>query len=62
MLLPESEVQASQTKTVALGQTEDQVKSILGAPDKIIKLGPKEIYVYKDIKVVFADGKVTDVQ
>jgi hypothetical protein len=62
VLLPEGEVQAAQTKTVALGQTEDQVKSILGAPDKVIDLGPKKIYVYKDIKVVFADGKVADVQ
>ncbi len=62
VLIPEGEIQASQTKTVALGQTEDQVKSILGAPDKVIELGPKEIYVYKDIKVVFADGKVADVQ
>lgn len=62
VLLPEDEVQAAQTKTVALGQTEDEVKSILGAPDKVIDLGPKKIYVYKDIKVVFTDGKVADVQ
>src|SRR5690242_17880961 len=34
VLLPEGEVQAAQTKTVALGRTEDQVKSILGSPDK----------------------------
>jgi hypothetical protein len=62
VLLPQTEVQASQTKTVALGQTEDQVKSVLGAPDKIINLGAKVIYVYKDIKVVFTEGKVVDVQ
>lgn len=62
VLLPEGEVQAAETKTVALGQTEDEVKSILGAPDKVIDLGPKKIYVYKDIKVVFTDGKVADVQ
>jgi hypothetical protein len=62
VLLPESEVQSSKTRTIELGQTPDQVKSALGAPDKIIKLGPKEIYVYKDMKVVFVDGKVSDVQ
>lgn len=62
VLLPETEVQASQTKTVALGQTQDQVKSILGAPDKILDLGQKVIYVYKDIKVIFVDGKVSDIQ
>jgi hypothetical protein len=48
--------------TVELGQTPDQVKAALGAPDKVIKLGAKEVYVYKDIKVVFVDGKVSDVQ
>ena len=46
----------------AARKTLDQVKSELGDPDKIVKLGPKEIYVYKDIKVVFTDGKVSDVQ
>lgn len=59
---PEKDAQAANTKTVELGQTPDQVKAAVGAPDKIIKLGPKEIYVYKDMKVVFVDGKVSDVQ
>ena len=58
----EAEAQAANTKTVELGQTPDQVKAALGAPDKIVKLGPKEIYVYKDMKVVLTDGKVSDVQ
>jgi hypothetical protein len=62
VLLPEAEVQAASTKTVQLGQTPDEVKSALGAPDKVVKLGPKEIFVYKDMKVVFVDGKVADVQ
>lgn len=58
----ETDAQAANTKTVELGQTPDQVKSAVGAPDKIIKLGAKEVYVYKDMKVVFVDGKVSDVQ
>lgn len=62
IVAPESEAQAANTKTVELGQTPDQVKAALGAPDKIVKLGPKEIYVYKDMKVVLTDGKVSDVQ
>jgi len=62
VIIPQSEAQAANTKTVDLGQTPDQVKSALGAPDKVINLGAKEIYVYKDIKVVFVDGKVSDVQ
>ena len=44
------------------GQTPDQVKAALGNPDKIINLGTKMIYVYKDIKVTFLNGKVSDVQ
>ncbi len=44
------------------GQTIDQVKAAIGPPDKIINLGTKQIYVYKDIKVTFLNGKVSDVQ
>jgi hypothetical protein len=49
-------------KTLSLGQTTDQVVANFGQPDKIVKLGAKEIYVYKDFKVTFVSGKVTDVQ
>jgi hypothetical protein len=48
--------------TVEIGQTPDQVTAILGQPEKIINLGPKQIYVYKDLKVTFVKGKVTDAQ
>jgi hypothetical protein len=44
------------------GQTPDQVKAALGTPDKIVNLGAKQIYVYKDLKVTFLNGKVSDVQ
>jgi hypothetical protein len=44
------------------GQTPDQVKAAIGTPDKIVNLGTKQIYVYKDIKVTFLNGKVSDVQ
>jgi len=44
------------------GQTPDQVKAAIGTPDKIVNLGTKQIYVYKDIKVTFINGKVSDVQ
>jgi len=44
------------------GQTPDQVKASIGTPDKIVNLGAKQIYVYKDIKVTFVNGKVSDVQ
>jgi hypothetical protein len=48
--------------SIELGQTIDQVVGALGQPDKIVKLGAKQIYVYKDLKVTFVDGKVSDVQ
>jgi hypothetical protein len=44
------------------GQTLDQVKASLGNPEKIVNLGAKQIYVYKDLKVTFLNGKVSDVQ
>lgn len=62
VIIPESEAQAAHTKSVDLGQTTEQVKDALGAPEKIVNLGSKTIYIYKDMKVVFVDGKVSDVQ
>jgi hypothetical protein len=48
--------------TVALGQTPDQVVAALGQPTKKAKIGTKEIYFYKDLKVTFLNGKVKDIQ
>ncbi len=50
------------TRTVHLGQTPEEVTAILGAPEKKILLGSKIVFVYKDIKLVFIDGKLADVQ
>lgn len=50
------------TQTISLGQTTDQVVGILGQPQKVIKLSSKQIYVYKDMKITFVEGKVSDVQ
>lgn len=55
-------VPQSGTPTVARGQSTAQVAAILGAPKQIIDLGSKQIYKYPDMKVVFVDGKVSDVQ
>jgi len=49
-------------KSIALGQTKDQVVANFGQPEKTAKIGTKEIYFYKDLKVTFVGGKVTDVQ
>ena len=42
--------------------TIDQVQQALGAPLKTVNLGAKQIYVYKDLKITFLNGKVSDVQ
>jgi hypothetical protein len=53
---------AAPPKSIAIGQTPDQVVSVLGQPQKIVKLGTKEVYYYKDMKVTFVSGKMTDAQ
>jgi hypothetical protein len=53
---------AAPPATVSLGQTPDQVIAALGQPQKIVKLPKKETYYYKDLKVIFTAGKVSDVQ
>jgi hypothetical protein len=50
-------------KELKMGQTKDEVVANFGQPEKVVKLGAKEIYYYKDLgKVTFVNGKVTDVQ
>lgn len=44
------------------GQSIDDVVAALGQPEKIVDLGTKKIYVYKDLKITFTNGKVSDVQ
>ncbi|MGD0295351.1 MAG: hypothetical protein ABSB30_16005 [Terracidiphilus sp.] len=48
--------------TIALGQTKDEVIAGFGQPMRIAKLGAKEIFYYKDMKVTFTNGKVSNVE
>jgi len=48
--------------TIAVGQTKEQVTAAFGQPVKAAKIGPKEIYYYKDMKVTFTNGKVSNVE
>lgn len=54
--------QQSEPQTVQMGMSTDQVQQVLGKPDKMFNVGSKQIYVYKDVKVTFLNGKVSDVQ
>jgi hypothetical protein len=59
---PQQQAPPPEPAQIEKGQTPEQVKAALGQPDKIVNLGAKQIYVYKDIKVTFINGKVADVQ
>jgi hypothetical protein len=52
----------AEPKTINLGMTTQEVVASFGNPERIVKLGTKEIYSYKDLKVTFVNNKVTDVQ
>jgi hypothetical protein len=54
--------QQAEPASIEKGMTPDQVEAALGKPDKKVTLGPKVIYYYKDMKVIFISGKVNDVQ
>jgi hypothetical protein len=48
---------------IKVGQTKDQVVAGFGQPVRMAKLaGTKEIYFYKDMKVTFTNGKVSNVE
>jgi hypothetical protein len=55
---------AAQADPVSIekGMTVDQVEAAMGKPEKKVTLGNKVIYYYKDMKVIFLSGKVSDVQ
>jgi hypothetical protein len=59
---PAQEQTQAEPQTIQLGMTTDQVQAALGKPEKIFNVGAKQIYVYKDVKVTFQNGKVADVQ
>ncbi len=48
--------------SIEKGMTTDQVEAAMGKPEKKVTLGTKQIYYYKDMKVIFLGGKVSDVQ
>lgn len=47
---------------IKLGQTKAQVTDAFGPPVKTAKIGVKEIFYYKDMKVTFTNGKVSNVE
>lgn len=54
--------QTQQPITVNLGDTIDQVVAAMGQPERAAKVANKDIYFYRDMKITFVDGKVSDIQ
>jgi hypothetical protein len=48
--------------TLIPGLTIDQAKAIQGEPQRIVEVGNRKIYVYKDLKITFTNGRLTDVE
>jgi hypothetical protein len=48
--------------TITVGETSTEVLQAMGMPLQMIDLGKKKTYVYKNMKVVFLNDKVSDVQ
>jgi hypothetical protein len=58
---PPHDQQTAPPPTVGLGMAIDQVVGILGQPEGVADAGTKQIYSYKNLKVTFVNGRVTDV-
>lgn len=48
--------------TISLGMTPEEVERAIGRPKNTVDLGSKKIFVYKDLKITFLNGRVSDVQ
>jgi hypothetical protein len=57
-----AEQPAAEPASIEKGMSPDQVEAAMGKPEKKVTLGAKQIYYYKDMKVIFMNGKVSDVQ
>ncbi len=60
---PTAPAPAAEPVQLSLGLTTDEVEGSQGKPTTILNAGPhKKIYIYKNFKITFTDGKVTDIQ
>jgi len=59
---PAADQPPAEPVSIDKGMTPDQVEAAMGKPEKKVTLGVKQIYYYKDMKVIFMNGKVSDVQ
>ncbi len=57
-----SQAGSAATASISLGMSIGEVEQAFGRPREVADLGAKKVYVYNNLKVIFVDGKVTDVQ
>jgi hypothetical protein len=53
---------AAAPPTISIGESSTEVLQAMGMPSQMIDLGKKKTYVYKNMKIVFINDKVSDVQ
>ncbi len=53
---------AAPPPTISIGESSTEVLQAMGMPLQMIDLGKKKTFVYKDIKIVFVNDKVSDMQ
>lgn len=53
---------AAPAPTITVGETSTEVLQAMGMPLQMIDLGKKKTYVYKNMKIIFLNDKVSDVQ
>jgi hypothetical protein len=47
---------------LAPGLSMDEAKAIQGEPLRIVEVGNRKVYVYKDLKITFTNGRLTDIE
>ncbi len=50
------------SKTVRQGQSPEEVTAILGEPEKKVLLDAKTLYIYSDMRLIFRDGRLVDLE
>ena len=60
--IPPNQASPGSAVSIKVGQSIAEVRASLGEPVMVIDLGSKTTYKYKDMKVIFKEGKVADVQ
>lgn len=53
---------AAPPPTISIGESSTEVLQAMGMPLQMIDLGKKKTFVYKDMKIIFLNDKVSDMQ